>query len=676
MYSRLQELLRTKFPRFGSKSGHGGSNYARDAESIFRFLVDNSPEMIFCTALDGAILHVNDIACQFLGYSRTELSSVELQDIAPNIDQLINEAKSQRDPLVQPIHIQSQLVNKSGISTTLDFFIHEITVGVQTYHCTYAREIVLEKDLRKQLLESIAKGIPLDQILHLIVDLAEKTRSGSVASIMLLGPDGTLSNAANRHLSASFCEQLEGCEPGPRSGSCGASVHACSLVLTENIANSSVWLELLSAAQTEGVQACWAIPIVSSQNEMLGAFALYFDSPQSPSERDTELLKTFSQLARVAIERSRQDEALRQSARQMRTITDALPVMIVYVEPSFRIQFVNATRRARFNKPQGEIIGKHLREMIGEKRFGEVRHHFEMAFAGHSSHYEKKTNESIDGSSRISEVRLVPDVDSEGRVIGVYALMDDITSIRNLENDVLNIASEEQRRIGQDLHDGTGQELTGLGMMADALAVSLSRTASSEQAIAKKLAQGIRRCLGQVRSIAKGLSPVDVSAESLNETLAEMAEHVEQLYQIQCHVNVEIAPHIVDHQIATQLFRIAQEATTNAVKHGQAKTVTIGLQASPTEITLSIQDDGRGIDLTGNPTDGMGIKTMNYRADVMGGSLAIGRKEDGGTQVQCRVPLDEKVKPDALPQVPIRERVPPPHKNSGSIPNVRGTETD
>ncbi len=332
------------------------------------------------------------------------------------------------------------------------------------------------------------------------------------------------------------------------------------------------------------------------------------------------------------------EKALRQSERQMRTITDSLPVMIAYIDTNYRFQFNNAMYELFFKKRRSEIIGRHVSELLGETVFQKVKHHFDSAFRGVATTYQQRI-EVPNGQSQINEVRLLPDRNAEGVVVGVYTLIDDITKRQALEKEVLNIAAEEHRRIGQDLHDGTGQELTGLGMIADTLLLSLSRKGAAEQPIAVKLARGIKRTLHQIRSLARGLNPVDISSEGLMSALTQMAEHVEDLYCINCRFICDSNVKLQDNQIATQLFRIAQEATTNAAKHGHAKNVSISLVDSKQEIILSVTDDGVGIHPAFQESPGMGLRTMNYRANAIGGHLQIGRRECGGTEVTCKITL-------------------------------------
>src|SRR5207302_4003066 len=139
------------------------------------------------------------------------------------------------------------------------------------------------------------------------------------------------------------------------------------------------------------------------------------------------------------------------------------------------------------------------------------------------------------------------------------------------------IAASEQRRIGQELHDGTGQELTGLCMLADNLADALKEASVAETQTARRIAQGLRQALGQVRLLSRGLIPVEVDAEGLMAALTELTGRIRELHALHCVFECAEPVPIDDNDTATQLYRIAQEAINNAIKHGSAANLKVTL---------------------------------------------------------------------------------------------------
>ncbi len=208
---------------------------------------------------------------------------------------------------------------------------------------------------------------------------------------------------------------------------------------------------------------------------------------------------------------------------------------------------------------------------------------------------------------------------------------------KNLEQQILDIAEREQRRIGQDLHDGLGQHLAGIELMTQSLEQKLSGKSKAEAAQAGKIAQYVRDAIRQTRALARGLSPVELDANGLMSALHEFAANVENMFRVQCSFRCERPVLIAENVVATHLFRIAQEAVTNAIKHGKATHIEIALSASPDRLVLALKDNGIGISSDLSRATGMGLRIMHYRAAVIGGSLAIQRDPGGGTTVTCSV---------------------------------------
>jgi two-component system CheB/CheR fusion protein len=206
-----------------------------------------------------------------------------------------------------------------------------------------------------------------------------------------------------------------------------------------------------------------------------------------------------------------------------------------------------------------------------------------------------------------------------------------------VQREVLAIAAREQRQIGQELHDGVGQELTGLGLMAQSLAQGLPESAP-EKRVAVRLSAGIGNVLRQVRELSRGLIPVHVESRGLSAALDELAARTAAASGIavtaECPEGVELA----DHATATQLYRIAQEAVTNAVRHGRPQHIRLTLLSEPGGLRLRIRDDGVGLQGRPDERDGLGLRIMQYRAGQIGGTFQIGPSNGGGTVVSCTVP--------------------------------------
>jgi PAS domain S-box-containing protein len=210
---------------------------------------------------------------------------------------------------------------------------------------------------------------------------------------------------------------------------------------------------------------------------------------------------------------------------------------------------------------------------------------------------------------------------------------------KRLEKSILEISEREKERIAQDLHDGLGQHLTGVAFLSKVLERKLIEKSAPDARDAAKIARLVNEAINQTRELARGLLPVQSGAKGLVSALQHLASEVEELFDISCHFRVEEDVLIRDSDLATHLYRIAQEAVTNAIKHGQSRKIVIGLFRRTDNVLLSIQDDGLGFPERLQNKEGMGIRTMNYRANMIGASLDIQKNPGGGTVVICTLPV-------------------------------------
>ena len=243
-----------------------------------------------------------------------------------------------------------------------------------------------------------------------------------------------------------------------------------------------------------------------------------------------------------------------------------------------------------------------------------------------------------DGSVRHVHSSGEPVLDPNGNVVKLIGTLLDITERKQLENALLEISEREQRRIGQDLHDGLGQHLAGIELMSQVMQEKLAaKKLKSESDRAGEIAGHVREAIGQARLLARGLSPVVLESEGLMAALQELAASTANMCQIDCQLQCKPPVLVEDHLVATHLYRIAQEAISNAVKHGKARQVLIRLQAARQRIVLMVKDDGVGLPKVLPEKRGMGLRIMQYRAGMIGGTLVIQKDLDCGTSVICSI---------------------------------------
>ncbi len=340
-------------------------------------------------------------------------------------------------------------------------------------------------------------------------------------------------------------------------------------------------------------------------------------------------------MGRIA-EREQIEAELRREKDFAESLVETAPAIVLVLDPEGHI--------LRLNRYMEEFSGYALREVQGEnwlETFVPDAAHDRMGrLAGPP---ETQATELIgpvrtkSGLEREVEWYTKTLTDTRGEVVAVLAMGRDITQRRKLEKEIVDISTREQQRIGQDLHDGLGQELTGLGYLAQMLYCDLQQREAPETETANELADGVEKALEQTRTIARGLVPVEIDADGLLNSLEQLADQTEKRFGIACRFYCDTPTLIDDTATAAQLFRIVREAVNNTTKHAHASRITIEVQNTSDSLVFSIRDDGAGMPAEPEVSDGMGLRIMQHRAGVIGAVLSVGSAEEGGTLVTCTI---------------------------------------
>ncbi|MBI2949428.1 MAG: response regulator [Verrucomicrobia bacterium] len=206
---------------------------------------------------------------------------------------------------------------------------------------------------------------------------------------------------------------------------------------------------------------------------------------------------------------------------------------------------------------------------------------------------------------------------------------------KRLERQIAEISHQEQRRMGQDLHDGLCQHLAGIELMSQVLEQNLEKKGRPEAVQAAKIAEHVREAIAQTRMLARGLAPIELESNGLMSALHELANNTERLFHVTCRFECDPPVLLHDYAAATHVYRIAQEAISNAIKHGKPNRILIDLASEGPLGRLSITDDGAGFPKTPGPNAGMGLQIMNYRASTISGKLEVCPAPKKGTRVVC-----------------------------------------
>ncbi len=216
-------------------------------------------------------------------------------------------------------------------------------------------------------------------------------------------------------------------------------------------------------------------------------------------------------------------------------------------------------------------------------------------------------------------------------------LQSEIHERRQLERDVARIGDDERRHLGSEVHDGVCQQLTGALLRCQAMELRLEQGASPSPAELGALSSLLGEAINEARAVAQGLCPLEPSPEALEQALRALARRTHSLSGVSCEFIAAGDVRVEDSAAAQHLFRIAQEALSNAVRHARANRIAVELRGSEAELVLRVEDNGVG--LTGTPpSGGMGLRNMAYRVRILEGEFNIEAAPGGGTLVSCRVP--------------------------------------
>jgi PAS domain S-box-containing protein len=229
-----------------------------------------------------------------------------------------------------------------------------------------------------------------------------------------------------------------------------------------------------------------------------------------------------------------------------------------------------------------------------------------------------------------SSTQLAPDLN--------LSILRDVTGRRALEHEIQEISEREQRRLGQDLHDGLGQSMTGIAFLAKVLQQKLQAKNVEEAEAAGNIALLINEALAQTRRLSRGLCPVVLDTNDIEAALEQLAENLRTLFSVSCELQCEPEIKIADGAVAVHLYRIAQEAASNAIKHGQAKNILLSLGSSNSRLILKVKDDGTGFPGKAPEGKGMGLRVMHHRARMIGATISLRQSKAGGVTVTCSLP--------------------------------------
>jgi PAS domain S-box-containing protein len=380
---------------------------------------------------------------------------------------------------------------------------------------------------------------------------------------------------------------------------------------------------------SEGLQALASVPI-QHKGTVLGMLNLgSYREEQIPPRTRLGIEMIATQVA-GAIARIRAEEAQRRSEAHVRTVINSAPIALVAVDVKGIVTFEDGQALGAMGVKPGEHLDRPATEIYQD--FPLMLRNIERARAGES--FESM----LEFASTVFECRFTPLHDGTRKPAGFIIVATDISERSRLQRQILEISDREQARIGQDIHDGLCQQLIGMGFGLNSLEQSLASEKRPEALAAEKMCKLLDEAINETRQVCRGLYPIRLSTQGLQAALEELAAVAAERYGIHCVCEPVAEPPACDVTTSTHLYRIAQEAVNNAMKHSGARNVSIRLARGSDAVVLEVVDDGNGFSCS--PRDGgMGLHIMQYRARLIGGNLHLHPGRNGGTIVLCRMPL-------------------------------------
>lgn len=407
-------------------------------------------------------------------------------------------------------------------------------------------------------------------------------------------------------------------------------------------ARKDLRLRLPQFMRDQGVASSLAV-VIPGRSAAFGVLGVDSKALRIFNADDVHFQESIGNVLATAIARLHFEDELRDTAARLHGIVDTAIDGIITIDERGIVETMNPAAERIFGYSTAEVVGRNVSMLMPEPYHSE--------HDGYLERYRRTGERRIIGLGR--EVRgrrkdgsefpmdlAVSAANVGGRRI-FTGLVRDITERKRLEQEIIEISDHEQRRIGSDLHDDLCQRLAGIRFSCDALKNSLGMAAPDKVSERlEKIGLGLGEAIDHARRLARGLSPIALEANGLASALQELSEGVSKLFGLECAFESSGAIAVHDAMMATHLYRITQEGMNNALKHGRPTRLLVALEKMGRKATLKVQDDGIGFSIDGGRGAGMGLRTIAYRAGMIGANFEIKSQPGKGTEIICTFPLE------------------------------------
>lgn len=333
------------------------------------------------------------------------------------------------------------------------------------------------------------------------------------------------------------------------------------------------------------------------------------------------------------------EQAIDQQAETLQILAETSREGIVIASTTGVIQFVNPAIEKLFGYSRRELIGDSVKRLMPREHSlmhdGYMKNYMQTGVAKIIGSGRQLTAMHKDGT-RFPIYLSIGDIKTSHARLFAGVIMD-ISEQQQLQREILEIPVSEQRRIGQELHDGLGQQLTGLGLLATSL---LNKASKPEHALATQLAKGLQEAISQVRALSRGLMPVDVDAEGLLHSIENLVTEIRSQSNVSILLSINDRVRVSDNSSALHLFRIVQEALNNAIKHAHADQIQVSVGIEAARGCIIIHDNGTGFRQQSDKSAGLGLRIMQHRCGLIDAEFKIESPPGGGTEIKCYFPVE------------------------------------
>lgn len=414
--------------------------------------------------------------------------------------------------------------------------------------------------------------------------------------------------------------------------------------MISSVENPKKWIHLDTAVSQWGGVHCF--PILDFFRQPLGVLCVFYSSFTRFQLAEIERLQRIAYQASLLIVRREADETLKEKQRAveneraiLRTMIDANPDVIFIQDEQRRLTHCNKGFKKLIGLTEAETLGASADAVFPERLDTLVAEMDGRILSGDAKLLREEVwLKHVNGSAVLFDLIKAPMKDFEGKIRGVISIGRDITKHREIESELVTMTEDQQRLIGQELHDGVGQKLVGISFLAKLLDHGLNDKNLEFGQHASTLVQRINEVIAEIRGLARGLLPIELESNGLHAALESFADNTSTTFNIDCVYHPDGEVLISDRVVSLHLFRIVQEAVNNAIRHGKASRIDISLAVSNHNFALSIKDNGVGFDYDEyqqyNKVDGIGLQSMAYRSRLIKAKVNFIKSGDEGFELQ------------------------------------------